>query len=148
MAYASTKTFGPFSACFRNWRALSHCHLEHGHDLYIDFEFYAEELDDKQWVVDFGGMKTLRADLEDLFDHKLLISEDDPELDTFKKLHDDRLADLRIVAHTSCEKFAEQAAGLAIKWLSNNGYGPRVTLTKVICRETNSNGGVYYPEYP
>ena len=33
--------------------------------------------------MDFGGLKPIKQQLEDLFDHKTVIAEDDPALDWF-----------------------------------------------------------------
>ena len=78
--YKSTKTFGHeigLSACFRQWRADSHCRFLHGYALAIKFVFAANELDVRNWVVDFGSLKSLKSQLEDTFDHKLLVAEND-----------------------------------------------------------------------
>ena len=54
--YISTKTYkhlGPVA--YRQWRADSHCNLIHGYALSFHFEFESEELDARNWVMDFGG---------------------------------------------------------------------------------------------
>ena len=81
MSFRSTKTYGHeigLSACFRQWRAESHCRLLHGYALAVKFVFESEELDVRNWVVDFGSLKTLKGWLEDTFDHTLLVANDDP----------------------------------------------------------------------
>ncbi|WP_225145649.1 MULTISPECIES: 6-carboxytetrahydropterin synthase [unclassified Bradyrhizobium] len=88
MTYLSTKTYGHetgLSATFRQWRALSHCRLLHGYSLSFRFEFEADTLDDKNWVVDFGGLKELKAILEHTFDHKTVVAADNPELEWFQE---------------------------------------------------------------
>ena len=75
MTYISTKTYGHdigLSCAFRQWKAESHCKYLHGYSLSITFRFMANELDYRNWVVDFGGLKDLKATLEDYFDHKTL----------------------------------------------------------------------------
>ena len=60
--YYSSKKYGHergFSAEFRQWKADSHCKYMHGYSLEFEFEFGANELDEKNWVVDFGGLKEL-----------------------------------------------------------------------------------------
>jgi 6-pyruvoyltetrahydropterin/6-carboxytetrahydropterin synthase len=75
MTYQSTKTYGHnigLACVFRQPNAdHSHCHLLHGYSLAFKFTFGCKELDNKNWAVDFGGLKPLRAWLEDHFDHKL-----------------------------------------------------------------------------
>ncbi len=77
MAYFSTKTYGHnigLSAVFRQPNAdHSHCHLLHGYSLAFTFTFGCTELDNKNWAVDFGGLKPLKAWLEDHFDHKVAV---------------------------------------------------------------------------
>ena len=76
MSYYSTKTYGHnigLSACFRQPKAHSHCRFLHGYSLQFKFTFGCSELDNKNWAVDFGGLKPLKAWLEDMFDHKLCI---------------------------------------------------------------------------
>lgn len=123
--YYSTKTYGNdrgLSCCFRQWRANhSHCSLLHGYSIGIKLIFESETLDDKNWCMDFGGLKTFKAWADYMFDHTLVIAEDDPQLETFKQLaavnnpggadpwRTGALADLRIVPGVGCEMFAKMA---------------------------------------
>ena len=117
--YISTKTYGNeqgLSCCFRQWRSThSHCSLLHGYSIGVRAIFESETLDDRNWVMDFGGLKAFKAWLEYMFDHTLVIAEDDPFLDMFKKMAEHGLqdqggvCDLRIVPAVGCEKFSELA---------------------------------------
>src|SRR5437763_777464 len=110
MTFLSTKTFGHelgLSSCFRQWRADSHCKLLHGYALSVKFVFTAEELDCRNWVVDFGSLKSLKTMLENTFDHKLLVAEDDPQLDTICALAGFGIAEVIVVPATGCEAFAQ-----------------------------------------
>ena len=111
--YYSTKTYGTdrgFSCCFRQWRAThSHCSFLHGYSLGFKLVFECETLDERNWVMDFGGLKDFKKFLEDTFDHTLVIASDDPEIGTLAKLADSMCADVRIVPGVGCEKFAELA---------------------------------------
>lgn len=147
--YKSTKTYGHeigLTAVFRQWRAESHCRFLHGYALAFRFEFEAEELDVRNWVVDFGSLKSLKGWLEDTFDHKTVVAEDDPELATFRDLAVAGLIQLRIVPATGCEKFAEMVFGAAEVWLSDNGYAPRVRLVSVEVREHGANSAIFTGE--
>ena len=55
--------------------------------------------------MDFGGLKEFKQWLEHMFDHTLLVAEDDPELELFKNLPT-HVADMRIVPEFGCERFA------------------------------------------
>jgi 6-pyruvoyltetrahydropterin/6-carboxytetrahydropterin synthase len=145
-AFVSTKTYGHeigLSACFRQWRAESHCRLLHGYALAVKFEFIATELDVRNWVVDFGSLKGLKAWLEDTFDHTLLVAEDDPAHKTFQELHKAGLCRMVEVPATGCEAFARLIFDCTEVWLKDNGYAPRVTLHSVEVREHGANSAIY-----
>ena len=147
MAYISTKTYGHevgLSACFRQHRAESHCHLLHGYALAVRFEFGSTELDVRNWVVDFGGLKPLKGMLEDTFDHTLLVAEDDPQREALVALEKLGLARVVIVPATGCEKFAELIFECTEQWLLDAGYGDRVTLLSVEVKEHGANSAIYH----
>ena len=58
--FFSTKTYGHetgLSCAFRQPNAThSHCSLLHGYALSFKFVFGAQELDNKNWAVDFGDL--------------------------------------------------------------------------------------------
>ena len=60
MEYQSTKIIELGSCAFRQWRADSHCKFIHGYRLVAKFWFECEKLDERNWVVDFGGLKELK----------------------------------------------------------------------------------------
>ncbi len=149
MKHVSTKTYGHeigLSACFRQWRAESHCRLLHGYALAVRFEFGADELDVRNWVVDFGSLKSLKGWLEDTFDHTLLVAEDDPALNTLKMLEPLGLARVVVVPATGCERFAQLIFECTQVWLKDNGYSPRVTLLSVEVKEHGANSAIYKEE--
>ena len=90
MTYYSTKTYGHnigLACVFRQPNAdHSHCHLLHGYSLQFKFTFGCDKLDNKNWAVDFGGLKPLKKWLEDHFDHKTALDVNDPHLDKFREL--------------------------------------------------------------
>ena len=118
--YYSTKTYGTdrgLSCCFRQWKAdHSHCSTLHGYSIGLKLIFKSETLDQKNWVMDFGGLKAFKHWADHMFDHTMLIAKDDPHLDTFIQLNkigggfnDSGVVDLRIVDAVGCEAFAELA---------------------------------------
>jgi 6-pyruvoyltetrahydropterin/6-carboxytetrahydropterin synthase len=117
--YLSTKTYGNdrgLSCCFRQWRSThSHCSLLHGYSIGIKLIFESETLDDRNWVMDFGGLKAFKEWSEYMFDHTLVIAEDDPHRAMFEKMAELGLqdqggvCDIRIVPAVGCEKFSELA---------------------------------------
>lgn len=144
--YQSTKTYGHeigLSAAFRQWKAASHCRLLHGYALAVKLTFQAEELDVRNWVVDFGSLKSFKAMLETTFDHKLLVAEDDPALETLLALEQAGLAAVVVVENTGCEAFARLIYECAEIWLHDNGYTPRVQMVAVEVREHGANSAIY-----
>jgi len=147
--FISTKTYGHsigLSACFRQWKADSHCRYLHGYALQVRLEFEADELDHRNWVVDFGSLKSLKGWLEDTFDHKLLVAEDDPLRDELCKLSELNLADVVMVGATGCEAFAMMIYECAEVWLKDNGYAPRVRMRLVEVAEHGANSAIYTGE--
>jgi 6-pyruvoyltetrahydropterin/6-carboxytetrahydropterin synthase len=146
MSYQSTKTYGNhigISAAFRQWKAHSHCQLIHGYALGFKFVFEADELDERNWVVDFGGLKSLKGILEDTFDHKVVVAEDDPHLDYFRQGHDLGVLELVVVPAGGCEKFAELVYEVTDQWLKDAGFAPRVRLVSVEVMEHGANSAIY-----
>jgi 6-pyruvoyltetrahydropterin/6-carboxytetrahydropterin synthase len=120
--FYSTKTYNTdrgLSCCFRQWRSThSHCSLLHGYSIGVKVVFECDSLDERNWVMDFGGLHNFKDWLEYMFDHTLIVAEDDPHLETFKKLADigsinmpafSAICDLRIVPAVGCERFAQLA---------------------------------------
>ena len=104
--YHSTKKIVLGSTCFRQPFADSHCKFLHGYNLYAKFYFKAKELDNNNWVVDFGGLKEFKKHLRKTFDHTTIISKKDPYLDKFRELNDLGIIDLIILQNISIEMFA------------------------------------------
>lgn len=144
----SSKTYGHeigLSACFRQWRAHSHCNLLHGYALSFSFVFVAETLDERNWVVDFGGLKGLKAILENTFDHKTIIAKDDPQLEWFIEAGQRGILDPVILDSVGCEKFAEYVYEVAEQWLKDAGFSPRCKLVSVEVKEHGANGAMFKP---
>jgi 6-pyruvoyltetrahydropterin/6-carboxytetrahydropterin synthase len=144
--YYSTKTYGHeegLSCVFRQPNAThSHCSLLHGYSLSFSFEFACQTLDDKNWVVDFGGLKELKQWLKDNFDHKFAVAKDDPALQEFLGLEQKGLADVVVMNGVGCEKFAEQAYHFANDLVQKQTNG-RCYATQCEVREHGANSAIY-----
>ena len=145
MTYYSTKTYGHnigLSCAFRQPTADAHCRFIHGYSLAFKFTFGCKELDKKNWAVDFGSLKPLKKWLEKTFDHKIAIDENDPEIETFKKLEEDGLAELSIMDGVGAEMFAKHAFDFAdsiVRADTNN----RCYVESVECMEHGANSAIY-----
>jgi 6-pyruvoyltetrahydropterin/6-carboxytetrahydropterin synthase len=146
MKRRSTKTYGHelgLSACFRQWRADSHCRLLHGYALSFKFVFEADTLDDRNWVMDFGGLKRLKEALVETFDHKLVVAEDDPARGYFERAGELGLADVIITPTVGCESFAKLAWQYADAVVQSSGKGDRVRVISCECAEHDANSAIY-----
>jgi 6-pyruvoyltetrahydropterin/6-carboxytetrahydropterin synthase len=148
MPYYSTKTYGHnigLSAVFRQPHAdHSHCHLLHGYSLQFKFVFGCSDLDNKNWAVDFGGLKPLKAWLEDNFDHKTCVDKDDPLKSRLIDLESYGLAEIREFDGVGAEKFAEHAWRFADK-LVREMTNDRCWCESAECSEHGANSAIYTP---
>ena len=143
MKYQSTKIIELGSCAFRQWRAEhSHCKYIHGYQLKAKFWFECEELDEKNWCVDFGDLKDLKKILQDQFDHTLCVAKDDPLLMMFEDLHYKGGCDLRIMEGVGIEKTAEWCFWAAEAVITKK-YGERCRLVKVEVWEHSENSATY-----
>jgi 6-pyruvoyltetrahydropterin/6-carboxytetrahydropterin synthase len=142
--FISTKTYEHLgSVCFRQWRATSHCKLLHGYALTIRIEFQAKTLDENNWVIDFGGLKTFKEWLETHYDHTLVIARDDPQQLNLLDLAGMDLARVIVLPATGCEEFAHHIYFGAADWLKRNGHTPRVKVRSVEVSEHGANSAIY-----
>ena len=144
--YYSTKTYGHergLSCAFRQPLAShSHCSLIHGYSLAFSFKFASDTLDDKNWVVDFGGLKALKDWLEENFDHSLAVAKDDPEMKTFLELEEKGLARVVVMNGVGCEKFAEHAFYFADKLVKDMTNG-RCWAVSCEVKEHGANSAIF-----
>ena len=146
--YRSTKTYDHnegLSCCFRQWRAVgSHCQLIHGYALAFKFVFAANELDERNWCVDFGGLKEVKKWLHEHFDHTMIVAQDDPYLPTLQLLAATNLVDLRILPAVGCEAVAQFVFARVNTVVSEETQG-RVWVESVEVREHGGNSALYGP---
>ena len=143
MRYVSTKIIPMGSTAFRQWKADSHCKLIHGYRLQCKLWFTAEELDDKNWIYDFGGCKEIKNLLEKQYDHTTVVAADDPELDTFKLMSEKGMIDLRIADKgVGIERTAEWVYETTNKFVTEQTDN-RVRVIKVEVWEHEGNSAIY-----
>ena len=148
--YQSTKTYGNevgLSCAFRQWRADSHCNKLHGYSLGFRFTFEAAELDERNWVYDFGDCKWIKAYLQNKFDHKLVVARDDPiNEDEFLYKALSNIADIRYMDDVGSEKFAESVFNHVSPKIKERTKG-RVGLFSVECFEHGANSAIFQNPY-
>ena len=149
--FKSRKKFDGFSTCFRQWRAdTTHCQYLHGYD--IEFEVTFEgDLDHRNWVWDFGGMKRAtnliegrqpKEWMEYMFDHTVVVSEDDPAMSDFVDLDARGIIQLRVIEAVGAEKFAEYLYHKLNDFVQLETEG-RVKVVKVKFMENHKNSAIY-----
>ena len=142
--YVSTKEFvDAFPVAYRQWKADSHCNLIHGYAFSMKFFFGTDNLDVRNWAMDYGGLKELKEVLQSQFDHTLLVAEDDPELDLYKELQARGIAKLTILPRLGCEGLADQlykyVNGVYLPDLLGPAEAERLWCFRVEVRETQAN---------
>jgi 6-pyruvoyltetrahydropterin/6-carboxytetrahydropterin synthase len=145
MRFTSNKKINLGSAAFRQWRSThSQCQYLHGYNITADITFECKELDERNWVMDFGGLKELKKTLEHTFDHKLVVAADDPQLDLFKQLDAVGAAEVVVLdGGVGCERFAEFVLKTADTFVDELTNG-RVRVQSVQINENDSNFATCY----
>ena len=149
--FQSSKVFDGFSTVFRQWKAeTTHCRFVHGYG--ISFKVYFEcDLDERNWVWDFGGMKRAKTQIDGkspkewmdyMFDHTLIVAEDDPFIKAFQQMEEAGVAQVRIIPATGAEKFAEYIYNKLNEFVDTETEG-RVRVTKVKFMEHGKNAACY-----
>jgi 6-pyruvoyltetrahydropterin/6-carboxytetrahydropterin synthase len=149
--FQSTKIFDGFSTVFRQWRADgTHCQFLHGYGISFKITFEGE-LDERNWVWDFGGMKRAKGTIDGMnpkawmdymFDHTTIIAEDDPYLELFEDMDKNKLIQLRVIPATGAEQFAKYIYDKVNEFVleeTNN----RVRVVQVEFKEHNKNSAIY-----
>ena len=149
--YQSTKLFDGFSCCFRQWKAeTTHCRFLHGYGISFRVTFEGN-LDHRNWVWDFGGMKRAKTLIDDMqpkawmdymFDHTVIVAKDDPKLETFQAMEVMGIIQLRVVEATGAEKFAEFIYSKLNEFVHKETHG-RVRVAQVEFMEHGKNTAIY-----
>jgi len=151
MKFQSTKIFDGYSTVFRQWRAEgTHCSFLHGYG--ISFKIIFEgDLDERNWVWDFGGMKRAKNTIDGvppkvwmdyMFDHTMLVAEDDPFLPAAIEMDKAGIVQLRIIPATGAEQFSKfiyDKVSEFIKIETDN----RVRVVSVEFKEHTKNSAIY-----
>ena len=149
--FRSTKKFDGFSTVFRQWKAdTTHCQYLHGYDVEFRITFEGE-LDHRNWVWDFGGMKraTNTIDgmmpkewMEFMFDHTFIVAEDDPFKESFLKMGEAGVAQVRVVPAVGAERFAQFVFEKVNEFMQLETEG-RVRVVQVEFMENHKNSAIY-----
>ena len=149
--FRSTKKFDGFSTVFRQWKADgTHCRFLHGYDVEFRITFEGE-LDERNWVWDFGGMKRAENKIDGMspkewmdymFDHTFVVAEDDPFVESFMKMGEAGVAQVRVIPAVGAERFAEFVYTKVNEFVQKETDG-RVRVVRVEFMENHKNSAIY-----
>ena len=149
--FQSTKLFDGFSCVFRQWKAEdTHCKFLHGYG--VSFRVWFEgELDERNWVWDFGGMKRAKGNIDGMnpkewmnymFDHTTIIATDDPGIGGFRTMNDLGIIQLRELEAVGAEQFAKYVFEKLNTFVQEETSG-RVSVVRVEFMEHAKNTAIY-----
>jgi len=149
--FQSTKIFDGYSTVFRQWRAEgTHCSFLHGYGISFKIVFEGD-LDERNWVWDFGGMKRARTTIDGknpkewmdyMFDHTVIVAIDDPFLTTAIQMNDNKIIQLRVVPATGAEQFAKYIYDKVSEFIKTETDN-RVRVVSVEFKEHEKNSAIY-----
>ena len=149
--FQSTKVFDGFSTVFRQWKAEdTHCKFLHGYG--ISFRVWFEgELDERNWVWDFGGMKRAKGNIDGknpkawmdyMFDHTTIVATDDPGIGGFRTMNELGIIQLRELEAVGAEQFAKYIYDKLNTFVQEETEG-RVSVVRVEFMEHSKNTAIY-----
>jgi 6-pyruvoyltetrahydropterin/6-carboxytetrahydropterin synthase len=149
--FQSTKLFDGFSTVFRQWKAEgTHCRFLHGYG--VSFRVWFEgELDERNWVWDFGGMKRAKGTIDGknpkawmdyMFDHTTIVATDDPGIGGFRTMNELGIIQLRELEAVGAEQFAKYIFEKLNTFVQEETDG-RVSVKRVEFMEHSKNTAIY-----
>ena len=95
--HTCTKRYSEICVSHRNWNSDTHCATIHGYARSVEVTIGCDKLSDKGWVMDLGGLRFIKKLLEEAWDHRLLVSDNDPLLEDFRALEAKGALDLHVM---------------------------------------------------
>ena len=149
--FQSTKVFDGFSTVFRQWKAEdTHCKFLHGYG--VSFRVWFEgELDERNWVWDFGGMKRAKGNIDGknpkewmdyMFDHTTIVATDDPGIGGFRTMNELGIIQLRELEAVGAEQFAKYIYDKLNTFIQEE-TNSRVSVVRVEFMEHSKNTAIY-----
>jgi len=149
--FQSTKLFDGFSTVFRQWKAEgTHCRFLHGYG--VSFRVWFEgELDERNWVFDFGGMKRAKGNIDGknpkewmdyMFDHTTIVATDDPGIGGFRTMNELGIIQLREIEAVGAEQFAKYVFEKLNTFVQEE-TNSRVSVVRVEFMEHAKNTAIY-----
>ena len=141
--FTSTKAYHDYPCAHRQHRHDGNCALVHGYSRSFHFIFGAQTLDRCGFAVDFGKLKWIKEHLDYMFDHTLLLCDDDPQLPVFRQLEAAGACAIRLMPHgVGMEGTAQYLCEYVDDKLRKITQG-RCWVESVESRENQKNSAIY-----
>lgn len=142
--FTSTKTFSNFPCAHRQYRHDGNCHLIHGYSRSFRFVFGIQAFSKEGFAVDYGDLDELKAHLDFMYDHTLVLDENDPFMDTFRELESQGVCMIRTQPlGPGMEGTAHYLCMWTDEWLRKRTKG-RCWVISVEARENDKNSSLYH----
>ena len=142
--FVSTKKFIGFPCTHRQWKTAGHCRFVHGYSRDFYIEFRCRERTKEGYVMDFAALKEVKSWLEYMFDHTFLAAEDDPYMETWKRLDKEEQIQLRTLPDVGMEGTAKFVYNNVSQLIYKQERG-RVWICRVEVIENEKNSAYYIP---
>lgn len=134
--FECSKRFGPFPCAHRNHYHSGVCSLVHGYAISFVCTFQSNSLSDEGFVTDFGNLHAVRHYLHQMYDHKIVLSYNDPYLHEFEKLESQGLMSITTLKKVSMEYRAMNLVDYCMDL--------ELPIIKVTVLENEKNAGAFY----
>ena len=156
--FTVTKQYRDYPASHRQPRHDGHCRFIHGHNWGFNIVFSCAKLDENDFVIDVGKLQPVKEFLTAMFDHTLLLNEDDPFRESLVRFLADTkegaatFADIRVVQNCGMEGLARLVYEKVNKIL-DTCYTEDVKVRglyvhSVECLEDSKNSATYTELFP
>lgn len=131
------------TCAWRLWKNPGIGRFLHGYSIHIKMVFESLQIGEDDLVIDLNDLREIEDWLHAMFDHTVIITEDDPCLEKFKELEELGALRLRVVPGVGPERFAEMIWRFVDTWLKTSIAAGRVNIRTIEVRESPANSGLF-----
>lgn len=142
--FTCSKTYRDIPFAHRQHRHEGHCAFLHGHNWAIEIEFGCDRLDERGFVVDFGGLGFLKQWIADNLDHACLFAKSDPVREQLLKDYPKLFRPL-VIESVSTEGIAQHLFETFDPMVRQETAG-RAWVRQIILHEDTKNKASYQPK--
>ena len=142
--FTCRKIYADIPFAHRQFRHEGRCAFIHGHNWAIEIEFACTKLDERGFVVDFGGLGFLKKWIDENLDHACLFAEADPERTALLKNHPKLFKPL-VIDSVSTEGIAKHLFE-TFDPMVRKEFAGRAWVQQIILHEDTKNSARYQPD--